>query len=288
MDADGIYFYDLSPGKTVGDRYKIHDANRQGGLSTAFEAVDLESGERCELQLFPGALFDAPEQLKDFSAILAPWKHVDSPWVVRVREIVPVHGSVLALITDLPEGATLRERLKRKGRLPAEEVVGLGLRLLEGLQAVHAKDLVHGDVKPSTIHVSGEGADVAPVLVDGGVTPALWTAKDLGDKTAMIGTPYYAPVEQFGGDSPNVQSDVYNVAAVLFESLAGCLPWVGSTFMEVFQAKLDKALPSMRKRAPEVEVAPELEKVIATGCLAVRTERYASALEFHEALSGLA
>lgn len=285
MDAS---LYDLSPGKTVAERYRIHDANRQGGLSTAFEAVDLENGERCELQLFPGGLFDAPRQLEEFSAILSPWKRIDSPYVAHVRDIVPVGSSVLALITDLPEGETLRERLKQKGRLPVDEVLPLGSRLLEGLQAIHAQELVHGDIKPSTIHVSGDGGEVTPVLVDGGITPALWTAKSLGDKTALIGTPYYAPVEQFGGDSPNVQSDVYNVAAVLFECLTGRLPWQGSSFMEVFQAKLDKKPPSMKERAPDVDVPPEVEQAIVGGCLAVRTDRYASAAEFHEALAGLA
>lgn len=288
MDAEGITLFDLSPGRTVGDRYKIHDANRQGGLSTAFEAVDLQSGERCELQLFPGGLFDGPQQLRDFSAILTPWKRVSSPAVVRVRDIVPLPGSVLALVTDLPEGESLRDRLKRRGRLPEDEVVALGLRLLDGLEAIHQQNLVHGDVKPSTIHVVGEGRDVEPLLVDGGVTPALWTAKDLGEKTALIGTPYYAPVEQFGGDSPNVQTDLYNLATVLFECLTGCLPWPGSTFMEVFQAKLKKERPSMRERAPEVEVDAALERAVVTGCLAVRSERYATAEEFRRALAAFA
>ena len=86
-------------------------------------------------------------------------------------------------------------------------------------------------------------------------------------------------------DSPNVQSDVYNTAAVLFESVAGALPWSGSSFLEVFQSKLDKTPPSMSARASNVEIDPELEVAIVTGCLAERGKRYATAKQFEERLA---
>src|SRR6185295_19899496 len=108
--------------------------------------------------------------------------------------------------------------------------------------------LVHGDIKPSTIYVDAKSKKLGPQLVDGGITPGLWNAKHLGERTALIGTPFYAPVEQFGGESPDVQSDVYNVATVLFEMATGVLPWKGKSFLEVFQAKLQKTPPSMKAR----------------------------------------
>jgi serine/threonine-protein kinase len=124
-------------------------------------------------------------------------------------------------------------------------------------------------------------------LVDGGVTPGLWNAKHLGDHTALIGTPYYAPVEQFGGDAPDVQSDIYNVDTVLFELVSGTLPWPGSSFLEVFQAKLDRNAPSMAARAPEVDVDAALEEAIVRGLMADRRERYAKASEFRKALEAV-
>ena len=125
------------------------------------------------------------------------------------------------------------------------------------------------------------------MLVDGGITPGLWTAKNLGEKTALIGTPYYAPPEQFGGGAPDVRSDIYNVAAVLFECLAGVLPWKGRSFLEVFQAKLDRAAPSVSARAPHVAIDAALAQAISKGCMADPAERHVSAAAFLDQLTGI-
>ena len=144
----------------------------------------------------------------------------------------------MGLVTEFPEGESLRSRLNREECLDLIEIVTVGHQLLEGLCNVHEQGLVHGDIKPYTVHLQGVGSDVRAVLVDGGVTPSLWTAKGLGDTTVLLGTPYYAPVEVFGGDAPDVRSDIYNTATVLYECVTGMLPWRGKSFLEVFQAKL--------------------------------------------------
>lgn len=282
-----VGLHDVSPGRLVAGRYRVVAPHRRGGLSVAFEVRDQVTGERRELQLFAANLFDDPGQAEEAKSILSAWKEVDCDSVLRVCDIATVGPSTIAIVTEFPAGEPLRTRLQKERRFPAETVVGIGCQLLEGLVEIHARSLVHGDIKPSTIHVTGRGEETHVLLVDGGITPALWRAKDLGDKTALIGTPYYAPIEQFGGDSPSVQSDLYNLAAVLFECTTGVLPWPGTSFVEVFQAKLARNPPSMRRRAPDVEVDPELERVIVTGCLADRKERYSSAEDFLRELSAL-
>lgn len=284
MDKDPQSLYDLVPGTVLGRRYRIESPHRQGGLSAAFRVTDDENGEPCELQFFPSGLFDINEQVEEFKAVLMPWMRVESERVLRVRDVLPLPVGSLALITDFPPGESLRKRLNREKKLAPETVIEIGCRALEGLVAIHDRSLVHGDIKPYTIHL----ADDATVLVDGGLTPGLWSAKGLGDQTALIGTPYYAPVEQYGGESPDRRSDIYNVATVLFECVCGMLPWPGTSFLEVFQAKLDKAPPSISRRAPKVKVAPELEKVIVQGCLADREQRFGTAEEFLRELRALA
>ena len=110
----------------------------------------------------------------------------------------------------------------------------------------------------------------------------------LGEQTALIGTPFYAPVEQFGGSAPDACSDVYNLAVVLFELLAGKLPWSGTSFLEVCQAKLAKETPQLSARNPDARVSPELEAVIARGLAGARQDRFPDAVHFGAALADLA
>ena len=274
----------LSPGSRIADRYEVFEPRRQGGLSVAFEVADLGTGERFELQFFPPSLFDGEAEATHFAAAWEPWRRVDSRHVLRVREMLSSGPSSLFLVTDRPRGRTLRALLDERGPSSPAETVRIGVQLLDGLGEIHARGLVHGDVKPLTVFVGEDQGEPLAVLVDGGTTHGLWTAKDLGERTALIGTPYYAPVEQFGGEPPTVQSDLYNLATLLFELVTGVQPWRGKTFLEVFQAKLERELPTVAGRAPGVEVPAALEEAIGGGLHADLQRRYGTAREFRDRL----
>jgi serine/threonine-protein kinase len=273
--------YDLVRGKKIAERFTIVGLRRQSGFAPAYEATDAEGG-RCELQLFPAGLFERARQAEEFKERLMPWKEVDSEHVLAVREVLEVSGGLL-LVTDMPAGESLRERLNSRKRLAQPEILRLARQLLEGLARIHGAGLVHGDIKPPTVYVQRKGEQLSACLVDGGVTPGLWTAKHLGERTALIGTPLYAPLEQFGGEAADVRSDIYNLATVLYECATGVLPWSGKDYLEVFQAKLQDPAP-MKARAPDVTVDPRLEAAVLRGCLTDRRKRYASAGEFQKAL----
>lgn len=286
MSTESFSLFDLSPGRVFAERFKIDRIHRHNGLVPAFAATDDQSGEDVCLMVFPPSLFEDSSQAEEFRAACQPWLRVRSPHCARVREIGQQSSAIL-WVTDPPRGTSLRKHLEAQKRVAPELAVRMGLDMLDGLIAIHDVGLVHGDVKPQTVYVEEKKRPQAQ-LVDGGVTPGLWNAKHLGERTALIGTPFYAPVEQFGGESPDVQSDVYNVATVLFEMIAGVLPWPGKSYLEVFQAKLDRHPPSIRRRASDVEITPELEKAIVAGMLADRRERYHSATEFRDALQAAA
>jgi serine/threonine-protein kinase len=286
MPTKTITLFDLAPGKVLLDRYKIDGTSRHGGMSTAFEAQDQQSKGPCELQLFPAALFENKQQAAEFAQSMVGWLKVDSAHVQSTREVHVLDDGTILLVSGLPPKASLKDWRGDKV-LDGRAVVELGTQLCDALSAIHAAKLVHGDLKPHTVHVDDKKKPRA-VLVDGGITPGMWTAKHLGDKTALIGTPFYAPVEQFGGESPDVQSDVYNLATVLYEVATGVLPWKGKSFLEVFQAKLQKTPPAMKSRAPKVEVAKELEAAIAGGLMADKGARYRTAGDFKTALESAA
>lgn len=281
-----LNLFDLSPGKVLFDRYEILRPHRQSGMAAAFEVRDTEADESLELQAFPGSLFEGKSQAEEFAGKLTPWTGVNSSAVQGYRRLEVMEDGSVVLIADLARGTSLRGWIEENPRMAAPQAVRLGLVLLEGLDAIHGAGLVHGDVKPLTIFFDEE-ADHG-TLLDGGITPGLWAAKHLGTRTQLIGTPYYAALEQFTGDAPDASSDLYAVATVLFELLSGVMPWSGKSFVEVFQSKMQKEPPRMAQRAPGVEVDPELERVIAHGLRAESSERYGSAREFLDRLAGVA
>ncbi len=284
MPSKTVSLFDLAPGKVFHDRYKIVRAHRQGGMSATFEVDDSTSGSKRELQMFPAALFESVKQSAEFGQTISQWKKVRSSAVLTLHDVHAVEDGTIALVTDMPPGSSLREWQQKNGTMPPAMLSEVAGQLLEGLAAIHAAGLVHGDIKPNTVYI-GVSKKPHVMLVDGGITPALWSAKHLGDKTALIGTPFYAPVEQFGGESPDVQSDIYNVATVLFELVTGVIPWAGKSFLDVFQSKLAKTPPTMKSRAPKVQVPEALEHAIAGGLMADKKERYKSAEEFRSKLA---
>lgn len=283
MTRSQLSLFDLAPGKVLLDRYLIDAPHRENGMSAAFRVTDQAEEVERELQAFPASLFEGKHQADAFGETLRSWSGLEDGAFARVRDVEVLGDGAVIAVSDFPTGRALRDEIAERGRFEAREVVDLGVALLDGLESAHAKGLFHGDIKPATIFVGGDG----PMLVDGGVTPGLWAAKHLGTRTALIGTPYYAPIEQFGGDAPDERSDLYNLATVMYELLTGVMPWKGRSFIEVFQSKMQPEAPSMRSLAPDVEVDPDLERAIAKALRGKRQERHASAEEFRGALAEL-
>jgi serine/threonine-protein kinase len=216
---------------------------------------------------------------------MRPWCELETDAVLQMRDIRALDDGAVVCVSDFPPGRCLRGWMAEEPRMGLDEVVELTSGLLRGLVQVHAAELVHGDIKPASIWFEpGAGRGT---LVDAGVTPGMWAAKHLGTRTALIGTPYYAPIEQFSGDSPDALSDQYNLGTVMYELLTGVLPWTGKGYIEVFQSKMQEAPPAMRQMAPTVEVPRALEDVVARSLRAKRRERFASAADFLSALESV-
>ncbi|KAB2973049.1 serine/threonine protein kinase [Streptomyces sp. SS1-1] len=155
---------------------------------------------------------------------------LEHPNVVSVRDLV-VDGNDLALVMDLVRGTDLRTRLDRDRRLAPEAAVAIVADVADGLAAAHAAGVVHRDVKPENILLDMQGP-----LGPGGAHPALLTdfgvAKLIDSPrrtraTKIIGTPDYLAPEIVEGLPPRAAVDIYALATVLYELLAGFTPFGG-------------------------------------------------------------
>ncbi|MFJ5773672.1 serine/threonine-protein kinase [Streptomyces sp. NPDC093094] len=155
---------------------------------------------------------------------------LEHPHIVSVRDLV-VDGNDLALVMDLVRGTDLRTRLDRERRLSPEAAVAIVADVAEGLAAAHAAGVVHRDVKPENVLLDMQGP-----LGPGGAHPALLTdfgvAKLIDSPrrtraTKIIGTPDYLAPEIVEGLPPRAAVDIYALATVLYELLAGFTPFGG-------------------------------------------------------------
>ncbi|MFI1762029.1 serine/threonine-protein kinase [Streptomyces sp. NPDC020800] len=155
---------------------------------------------------------------------------LEHPHVVSVRDLV-VDGNDLALVMDLVRGTDLRTRLERERRLAPEAAVAIVADVADGLAAAHAAGVVHRDVKPENVLLDMQGP-----LGPGGAHPALLTdfgvAKLIDSPkrtraTKIIGTPDYLAPEIVEGLPPRAAVDIYALATVLYELLAGFTPFGG-------------------------------------------------------------
>ncbi len=183
-------------------------------------------------------------------------------------------------------GQSLRERIGREGELPVHEAVRLITEVVDALAHAHEHGVVHRDIKPDNVMLSGRHALVA----DFGVAKAVTEATGRSTVTTLgvaIGTPAYMSPEQAAAD-PHIdhRSDIYAVGAMAYELLTGRPPFIGATPQQVLAAHVTEAPDAVGKRRPGIPSA--LEAVIMR-CLAKRpADRWQTAGELHAALEPLA
>ncbi|MEU6368521.1 serine/threonine-protein kinase [Streptomyces sp. NPDC046931] len=155
---------------------------------------------------------------------------LDHPNVVSVRDLV-VDGNDLALVMDLVRGTDLRTRLERERRLAPEAAVAIAADVADGLAAAHAAGIVHRDVKPENVLLDmqgplGPGGSHPALLTDFGVAKLIDSPRRT-KATKIIGTPDYLAPEIVEGLPPRAAVDIYALATVLYELLAGFTPFGG-------------------------------------------------------------
>jgi serine/threonine-protein kinase len=159
------------------------------------------------------------------------------------------------------ESGSLRDRLRREGRLPVELAVQLAAQVCSALTYAHALGVVHRDVKPENILLTTDGYALLSdfgiaYAVDDGAVPG--AARRLTETGEVLGTPAYMSPEQAAGDEPvDARSDIYSLAGVLFEMLAGTPPFTGPNARTVIERRLTQPPPSVRALRPEVPSAVE-------------------------------
>ncbi|HUQ14820.1 MAG TPA: protein kinase [Gemmatimonadales bacterium] len=266
----------------LADRYRLTRELGRGGMATVYLAQDLRHDRPVALKVLHPELARTlgPERFHREIKLCARLQH---PHILTVLDSGDAGGH-LWFTMPFVEGESLRDRLEREKQLPVEDAVQIAREGAEALDYAHRHDVIHRDIKPENILLSGDHALVA----DFGIARAL--AGDEGGEQRLtetgttLGTPaYLSPEQAAGARSLDARSDVYSLACVLWEMLAGEPPFSGPTPQAVIARRfteVPRPLRAVRETVPE-----NVEKAVAKALSKSPADRFSSALKFARALT---
>ncbi|MBK8170941.1 MAG: protein kinase [Sandaracinaceae bacterium] len=218
---------------------------------------------------------------------------------VKCKALAQIHGVGQLpdgrpwVATQYLEGQALGTRLARVGPMHFNEAKPVLRSVLEGLEALHAKGLVHGDVKAENVFVvrgAGEKAEATAVLVDGGTDRLLARGSTSVDRTGIMplfGTAKSIAPEQARGGQLDARSDVYAVGTLMYETLVGKPPFVGASAIDIVLQHIGTEPQEPSKVAPRGWVQKELDTVVLRALAKDPAARYQTASELREAIESV-
>jgi serine/threonine-protein kinase len=280
-------------GGRIGSRWELSGPLGEGGMGEVWAARDLVTGRRVAIKRIHRGRETDSDSVKRFQREMRAVVALDSPHVARVLESGIDDDGRPFMVMDLLVGEDLDVVLRREKALSAEAAMRVAVHACIGLETAHAAGVMHRDVKPSNLFLAREpGQDGLRVkILDFGVAklvaPVHATQIQRLTRTGeLVGSPAYMSPEALGDpDKVDARTDLWSLGVVLYEMLAGALPFEGESILHLLRAIVEDPVPDIRDAAPEVPTG--LVAVVHRALQRDPRDRFASALEMRRALEPL-
>ncbi|HSM93636.1 MAG TPA: serine/threonine-protein kinase, partial [Anaeromyxobacteraceae bacterium] len=278
---------DVQVGSTLGS-YEVTGLLGEGAMGRVYRARHARLGREVALKVLHPELVARPDVVQRFFREARVVNDIDHEHIVEVSDFVEQPG-LAYLVMELLDGESLRAIFDRRDRpYPGvERIVGILRQVCAALGAAHAKGVVHRDLKPDNVFlVQRDGADFVKVL-DFGVAKL----HDAGDLSAtatgmILGTPNYMAPEQALGRDVTAATDVWAAGVVLYEALAGALPFKGASFVELANQIRIRPPAPLPATTPAGEPIPAWLGEVVARCLEKKpSDRFGSMEALGEALA---
>jgi formylglycine-generating enzyme required for sulfatase activity/aminoglycoside phosphotransferase (APT) family kinase protein len=265
--------------RALAERYAIVRELGHGGMGAVYLATDHKLGREVAIKVLPPSTRQqlGAERFEREVQLVAQLSH---PHIVPLFEAGEADG-LLFYVMECIEGDSLERRLAREGPLPLDDALRIAAEVGDALQYAHERGIVHRDIKPANILLCRGHA----MVTDFGIAKAVAApaGESLTATGVSVGTPAYMSPEQAGGDKRvDARTDVYALAAVLYEMLAGQPPFSGTNAQAVFARVLADTAPPIRTVRPGIP--PHVEDAIAAGLAKLSADRPPSARAFVDLL----
>ncbi|HET9065769.1 MAG TPA: serine/threonine-protein kinase [Gemmatimonadales bacterium] len=266
----------------LGDSYTIEGEIGRGGMGVVFRARDERLQRRVAIKALPPELAFQREIRERFTREAQTAARLSHPHIVPIHDVGEGNG-VVYFVMGLIEGESLAARIRRRGRLPAEEARRVMKETADALTAAHGVGIVHRDIKPDNILLEGQRGRV--MVTDFGIAKALsgTVGATLTSAGMAIGTPSFMSPEQAAGESEiDGRSDLYSLGIVTYQMLSGELPFNAPTVAGILMKHITEPAPLLHEKFDDV---PEDLSLAVARCLEKDPEnRWGSADALRRAL----
>ncbi len=265
-------------GRVIKDRYKVIDERGRGSFATVYIARDLADNRIYAIKIMHLELADDDELLARFQREAHILLNLNDPHIVRIFDYGN-DNNMHYIVMDYIDGQSLKYYMISQGQLDPLRAIHYAQQIAEGLDTAYRQGVVHRDIKPQNILINS--GDMIKIT-DFGLARGRETVT-LTQSNVFMGTAYYISPEQAeNGRLADTRSDLYSLATVLFEMLAGHPPYEGETAVDIVIKHMNDQIPSLCQIRPELPLGIDtfMQKALAKSAAA----RFATPREFILAL----
>lgn len=268
-------------GTTLAGKYRLARLLGAGGMGAVYEAQNEWTHRRVAVKLMLGATARDRDLAARFLREARAASRIEHPNVVQILDMGEDETRALYIVQEFLDGADLRHLLDQRGALPPRDAIEILAPVMSALVAAHRLGIVHRDLKPENIFLVKTGGGHTPKLIDFGIAKMNegGDAPGLTRTGAAMGTPFYMSPEQAGGEKNiDAQTDVWAMGVVLFEVLAGRVPWTGDNYNALIIEISNGRIPALNEFAPGA--SKQLADVVQRALARPRDQRYRTMQNF--------
>ena len=268
----------MSRKNVIANRYEVVQHIGQGGMADVFRGVDTILNREVAIKILRADLSTDAVSILRFEREAQAATALAHPNIVEIYDVGDYKGHHYIVMEFVP-GRTLKQVIRARGPLLKEEAIDIMKQLTSAVSEAHSKGIIHRDIKPQNVIVKADGS---VKILDFGIATAKGSMQ-LTQANNVMGSVHYLAPELAKGEQASAQSDIYALGIVLYEMLAGDVPFKADQAVQVALRHMRDPMPSLREANPTVPQS--IENIVIRATAKDPNKRYRSCREMWQDLS---